>query len=62
MIILLLVILIIIYLSTKNYENFSEIDESQYIDYNVIYIKNSCNKRENINKQNEEIKQKDKYI
>ena len=52
MIILLLVILIIIYLLIKNYENFNEIYESTYIDYNVIHMKNSCNKKkENINKQ-----------
>jgi glycosyl transferase family 25 len=50
MIILLLIVLIIIYLF--NYEKFTEIDESGYIDYNVIHVKNSCNKkRENINKQ-----------
>ena len=50
--IILLLILIIIYLVTKRFENFNEIDNSNYIDYYVIHMKNSCNKkRENINKQ-----------
>lgn len=59
MIILLVIILVIIFFLINNYENFSELTESQYIDYNVIHMKSSCNKKSNINKQ---MKKLNKYI
>ena len=47
---LLFVLLIIIYILINNYENFNDLDESQFIDYNVIHMKN-IQKQENINDQ-----------
>lgn len=49
MIVLLIILLIIIYYFINNSEHFTEIEESQYIDYNVIHLKNSNNiKKKNI--------------
>ena len=48
--ILLLVLFIIIYILINNYENFNDLDESQFIDYHVIHMKN-IQKQENINDQ-----------
>ena len=50
MMILLLVLFIIIYILINNYENFNDLDESQFIDYHVIHMKN-IQKQENINDQ-----------
>jgi GR25 family glycosyltransferase involved in LPS biosynthesis len=45
MIVLIIILLIIIYYFMNNNEHFTEIEESQYIDYNVIHLKNLNDKK-----------------
>lgn len=48
MIVLIIILLIIIYYFMNNNEHFTELEESQYIDYNVIHLKNLQKKKKNI--------------